>query len=104
MFCAVCRNEIIDCVCPDIEERLSRLKELPATQPVAVMSIMARRVKELEAENKRLREALEKIRDAKPGIRDTISEFSGTPAFYYVPPAPTKLQEIARQALEGGSG
>ena len=52
-------------------------------------------------ESERYRKALEEIRDAKPVIRDTISEFSGTPAFYYVPPDPTKLQEIARKALEG---
>ena len=53
-------------------------------------------------DNKQLRKVLEKIRDAKPTIRNSISEFSGTPAFYYIPPNPTTLQEIAKQALKGG--
>ena len=49
---------------------------------------------QLQHENKRLRKALEEIRDAKPTIPNTIS---------YLPSKPTKLQKIASQALEGGN-
>ncbi len=29
MFCMICQNELVDCVCPDIEERLNSLRGCP---------------------------------------------------------------------------
>lgn len=29
MFCSKCQNELGDCICPDMDERLSSLKDSP---------------------------------------------------------------------------
>jgi hypothetical protein len=64
MFCAKCQKGIIDCTCPDIEERLGNLYQNPYTRAAAAMNILVRemrqaevRVGELEAKNKQLQEA-----------------------------------------------
>lgn len=54
MFCAKCQNDLVDCVCSDIGERLKRLLENPLTQLAGGMNILARQAKQAE---KRLVEA-----------------------------------------------
>lgn len=29
MFCCKCQNDLADCVCPDLAERLEKLKNIP---------------------------------------------------------------------------
>jgi hypothetical protein len=41
MWCAVCNKDLVKCVCPDIEERLTSLAGTPAA-PAAAMNLMRR--------------------------------------------------------------
>jgi len=45
MWCVRCKNEVIDCVCPDIEKRLAELLNSPA-QLAAAGNLRARKSKE----------------------------------------------------------
>lgn len=29
MFCSICKNDLVDCTCNDLEERLSKLDKVP---------------------------------------------------------------------------
>jgi hypothetical protein len=49
MFCVKCQKNIIDCICPDIEERLKSLLDGPVGASAA-HNLMARKLKrEMEA-------------------------------------------------------
>jgi hypothetical protein len=45
MFCTKCKNEIADCTCPDIKERLESLKDSPYVGQAIRMNMAARALK-----------------------------------------------------------
>jgi hypothetical protein len=46
MWCCKCNKDIVDCVCPDIEERLRNLAENPVVAPAAIQNLEARKIKQ----------------------------------------------------------
>lgn len=51
MFCERCQSEVVECLCPDIEERLRQLAEHPAAAPAALQNLTAR-LERLQKEKK----------------------------------------------------
>ena len=45
MWCTICQKNVIDCVCPDIEERLNAVRGT-AVEPAAEINLVARKMKE----------------------------------------------------------
>ena len=45
MYCLTCKHDLIDCDCPDIEERLDDMAECPSLSLVIEMTRKAREVK-----------------------------------------------------------
>lgn len=42
MYCMKCNNDIINCTCPDVEERLKSLMKNPIVSPAAEQNLRAR--------------------------------------------------------------
>jgi len=42
MYCARCNNDIVNCTCPDIEDRLKGLMKNPVVSPAAEQNLRAR--------------------------------------------------------------
>jgi histidinol-phosphate/aromatic aminotransferase/cobyric acid decarboxylase-like protein len=47
MFCCICHNDIPDCICPDIEERLKRIAGGYAA-PAIAQNLAARALRQAE--------------------------------------------------------
>lgn len=98
MFCAKCQNDLVDCVCSDIDERLKRLLENPLTQLAGGMNILARQAKQAE---KRLAEAEELLERCKRGYVNLI-ELNLLPHLGYEYSALAMSEEIEAFLRKGG--
>jgi hypothetical protein len=43
MWCMVCKKELFECTCPDIEERLEFLSRSPYVAPAAISNLAKRK-------------------------------------------------------------
>lgn len=49
LWCLQCHRSVIECTCPDIEERLADLAAHPTLAPAALQNLGARRLEEIRA-------------------------------------------------------
>jgi len=56
MWCCICKNDLVDCICPDLEERLDALSKCPSLTSAVEMNRKARKLKKKLDKDKKEKE------------------------------------------------